>query len=147
MAEALLNEAKESKMQANIVQRETDGAASEIASLPDDIAKELVGFFKLFADETRMRILHFLMQRDEFNVRTLCELLGQSQPAVSHHLALLRVANLIECRRDGKHNFYRIVPERLQELVEMLFKVAPKEAGRIAFKTFSLSYRPVNETE
>ena len=67
-------------------------ADTEVRSLPDDVAKELVRLFKLFADETRLRILHYLMQRDELNVRTLCDLLGQSQPAVSHHLALLRVA-------------------------------------------------------
>src|SRR5262245_23834139 len=72
---------------------------TEIPSLPDSVAKDLVQLFKLFADETRLRILYFLMQREELNVRALCSLLKQSQPAVSHHLALLRVAGLIECRR------------------------------------------------
>lgn len=93
--------------------------------LNDGTAKDLVQLFKLLADETRLRILCFLLQEKELNVRTLCELLGQSQPAVSHHLALMRVAGLVDSRRDGKHNFYRILPERVGELLELLFQHTP----------------------
>lgn len=111
-------------------------------AMPADVVQQLVQLFKLFSDETRLRILHFLMHQDELNVRTLCEMLGQSQPAVSHHLALLRVAGLIECRRDGKHNFYHIMPGRIQELIEMMFRTAPDQASRICFESFVLSYQP-----
>lgn len=90
-------------------------------TLADETAKELVQLFKLLADETRLRILHYLMQQEELNVRTLCKLLDQSQPAVSHHLALLRVAGIIECRRDGKHNFYHLVPKRCQGYLDTVF--------------------------
>jgi ArsR family transcriptional regulator len=96
-------------------------AGSPPATLGDDTAKDLVQLFKLLADETRLRILHYLVQQDELNVRTLCKLLRQSQPAVSHHLALLRVAGLIECRRDGKHNFYHLVPKRCQAYLDTVF--------------------------
>ena len=58
---------------------------------PRRITKELVRWFKLLADETRLKILIFLLERGELNVRALCDLLQLSQPAVSHHLALLRV--------------------------------------------------------
>jgi ArsR family transcriptional regulator len=93
----------------------------DLATLADDTAKDLVQLFKLLADETRLRILYYLAQQDELNVRTLCNLLRQSQPAVSHHLALLRVAGLIECRRDGKHNFYHLVPKRCQAYLDTIF--------------------------
>src|SRR5688500_4764844 len=96
------------------------GPAS-LASLGDQTAKDLVQLFKLLADDTRLRILYFLVQQEELNVRTLCKLLRQSQPAVSHHLALLRVAGLIECRRDGKHNFYHLVPKRCQAYLDTIF--------------------------
>ena len=96
-------------------------AGASPATLGDDTAKDLVQLFKLLADETRLRILHCLVQQDELNVRTLCKLLGQSQPAVSHHLALLRVAGIIECRRDGKHNFYHLVPKRCQAYLDTIF--------------------------
>src|SRR4030095_12410064 len=91
------------------------------ANLGEDTARDLVQLFKLLADETRLRVLYYLMQQDELNVRTLCKLLRQSQPAVSHHLALLRVAGIIECRRDGKHNFYHLVPKRCQAYLDTIF--------------------------
>jgi ArsR family transcriptional regulator len=82
--------------------------------------KDLVEFFKVLSDETRLKILQYLAHSPELHVRALCELLKQSQPAVSHHLALLRMVGLIECRRDGKHNYYRLVPSRFREVQETL---------------------------
>ncbi len=106
--------------------------------LPDSVARELVRWFKLLADETRLRILFFLLEKRELNVRTLCELLELSQPAVSHHLALLRVDGLIECRRDGKHNYYRILPDRFGELLGMIVGAMPDEQVRFSFGDVSL---------
>jgi ArsR family transcriptional regulator len=83
-----------------------------------DPLKDLAASFRLLADETRLRVLSLLIQHGELNVRTLCEQLDQSQPAVSHHLALLRDAGLIRARRDGKHNYYRCVPEKLDRVVD-----------------------------
>src|SRR2546423_8271383 len=87
---------------------EAPGAAPTLVALSDATARDLVQLFKLLADETRLRIMHYLLQISEMNVRTFVGLLGQTQPAVSHHLALLREAGMIECRRSGKHNFYHL---------------------------------------
>lgn len=87
--------------------------------------KELVEFFKVLSDETRLKILQYLAHTPELHVRALCELLKQSQPAVSHHLALLRMVGLIECRRDGKHNYYHLVPSRFREVQETLTGTKP----------------------
>ena len=114
--------------------------AGPLAPLADNTAKDLVQLFKLLSDETRLRILFYLMQTDELHVRALCELLGQSQPAVSHHLALLRVSGLIESRRDGKHNFYRILPHRFQQFMEMIFTASPDKARKFRFEDYVLSY-------
>lgn len=121
------------------MERRSD-AAPQLNPLPDQMAKDLVQLFKLLADETRLRILSYLMQTDELHVRALCDLLGQSQPAVSHHLALLRVAGLIESRRDGKHNFYRLLPQRFQQFMEMIFTASPEEGRRFRFEDYVLSY-------
>lgn len=60
---------------------------------------------KQASDATRLQVL--LMLRDgEKHVGELCDELGMSQPAVSHHLALLRHGRIIEPRRAGKNNFY-----------------------------------------
>jgi ArsR family transcriptional regulator, arsenate/arsenite/antimonite-responsive transcriptional repressor len=93
--------------------------------LPKASAERLVRWFKLFSDETRVRIVHYLTQCKELNVRTLCELLDQSQPAVSHHLALLKEEHLVEIRRDGKHNFYRLIPKEFEGFAGELFSLSP----------------------
>ncbi len=113
-----------------------------LPEIPDTVVKDLVKVFKLLSDETRLRILLYLTRTDELHVRALCDILQQSQPAVSHHLALLRVWELIECRREGKHNYYRVLPRRFQELLDMLFAAAPKDERRIRFEDYVLSYQP-----
>src|SRR6266516_8042712 len=94
------------------IKRDGQGTPPTLVALSDATARDLVQLFKLLADETRLRIMHYLMQISEMNVRTFVGLLGQTQPAVSHHLALLREAGMIECRRSGKHNFYHLVRTR-----------------------------------
>ena len=136
---AVLNESN------NEEPREDDGQPQhldpqKLQRLPGETGKELVQLFKLFSDETRLRILYFLMQQEELNVRTLCDLLEQSQPAVSHHLALLRVAGIIECRRDGKHNFYHLVPKRFQLFLDMLFVIENGQPRRIRIENALLTY-------
>ncbi|MEX2026182.1 MAG: metalloregulator ArsR/SmtB family transcription factor [Pirellulaceae bacterium] len=116
------------------------GDDAKLANLPEGTTRDLVQLFKLLADETRVRILHYLLQREELNVRALCLLLSQSQPAVSHHLALLRVAGLIECRRDGKHNFYHLVPKRAQQYLDLLFGADGKETRRVRVENATVTY-------
>jgi DNA-binding transcriptional ArsR family regulator len=97
----------------------------EHGHLPDEMVQDLAEMFKLLADETRLRILFLLYRRNELNVRTLCQALRQSQPAVSHHLALLRSAGLIAMRRAGKHNFYRLLPRRFEKLLGVISTAVP----------------------
>lgn len=67
----------------------------------------LVGVFRLLSDRTRLTIL-MLLAEGERNVTSLCEELNLPQPTVSHHLGLLRMANLIGNRRNGKQVFYTL---------------------------------------
>jgi DNA-binding transcriptional ArsR family regulator len=106
--------------------------------LPNASASQLVRWFRLFSDETRVRIVHYLTQCEELNVRTLCELLNQSQPAVSHHLAMLKEEGLVEIRRDGKHNYYRLVPKEFEGIAGQLFSLSPNP-HRIVLPTAVLS--------
>ena len=112
----------------------------DLANLPVETGHTLAGLFKLLADETRLRIIYFLLQKDEINVRTFCGLLGQSQPAVSHHLAMLKEAGILEARRDGKHNFYRLMPKRAQQLVDVLFGGRPDQPRRFRLDDCVLTY-------
>ena len=112
----------------------------EVADLSDQMVNELCQVFKLLADETRLRILIYLAQEGELNVTELCERLGQSQPAVSHHLALMRVARIIEPRRDGKHNYYSVREEHFHELMRSLSAPGAGKTPQVRFHDFVLSY-------
>lgn len=115
-------------------------SAATLSTLAENTLGELLQLFKLLADETRLRIIHYLLQRQELNVGTLCRLLNQSQPAVSHHLALLRVNGVIEMRRDGKHNFYHLVPRKFRDVLDILFAVTPNQAKKFRFEDRLLTY-------
>ena len=104
--------------------------------LPEKLEKDLVQVFKLLADETRLKILMYLMREGELHVSALCERLGQSQPAVSHHLALLRVAGMIEPRRDGKHNFYSIQKDHFHHIMGELFTSMINDGKSVGFGDF-----------
>ncbi len=104
--------------------------------LPERLEKDLVQVFKLLADETRLKILMYLMREGELHVTALCDRLGQSQPAVSHHLALLRVAGMIEPRRDGKHNFYSIQKDHFHTIMGELFSNMMNDGKSVGFGDF-----------
>src|SRR5262249_61688440 len=99
---------------------DTNGQVSTLGpEVSDQSVRELAQVFKLLSDETRLRILFYLAlsPHGELHVTDLCHRLGQSQPAVSPHLALLRVSGLVEARREGEHNFYFVRADHLGELL------------------------------
>ena len=118
--------------------------AHSAPEVSDQSVRELAQVFKLLSDETRLRILFYLaLSPDgELHVTDLCHRLGQSQPAVSHHLALLRVSGLIESRREGKHNFYCVRTDHFGELLLSLFSAAGETPRnkKYRFQDFVLSY-------
>jgi ArsR family transcriptional regulator len=101
---------------------------------------DLANAFKLLGDEVRLRILTDLVQNGELHVTDLCERVGQSQAAVSHHLALLRVSGLIEPRRQGKHNFYSVNIHAFAELLARLLSASGETPKKVKFHDFVLSY-------
>ena len=62
---------------------------------------------KHVSDPTRLQVI-LILAEGERHVGALCSQLSQSQPAVSHHLALLRHGGIIAPRRQGKNNFYSL---------------------------------------
>lgn len=127
-------------MIANVAEPPASRNAASFPELSDQLERDLVQVFKLLSDETRLRILMYLLREGELHVTALCERLGQSQPAVSHHLALLRVAGLIEARRDGKHNFYSIRTKHFHRIMGELFTSITDPANDgIRFQDFLLT--------
>ena len=70
-------------------------------------AKRASILLKHVSDPTRLQVI-MILSEGERHVGALCEQLSQSQPAVSHHLALLRHGGIIAPRRQGKNNFYSL---------------------------------------
>ena len=108
-------------------------------SAPDKTNKEMAEIFKSLADENRLHILRILMREGRLHVSKICEELGESQPAVSHHLTLMRMAGLVAYRRDGKFNFYRLDSVQLGELLERVFGEAGRSAS-INLGEFSITF-------
>jgi DNA-binding transcriptional ArsR family regulator len=103
--------------------------------------KDLAQLFKLLADETRLRILDMLSACRELCVRDLWERLEQSQPAVSHHLGLLRMAGLVSTRQEGKHIYYRLDRARLEQLLHLI------QQTQVGAQVLSMSERTMPERE
>jgi ArsR family transcriptional regulator, arsenate/arsenite/antimonite-responsive transcriptional repressor len=126
-------------MIANVMEPVATKRRAAIPELSDQLEKDLVQVFKLLSDETRLRVLMYLAREGELHVTALCDKLGQSQPAVSHHLALLRVAGLIEARRDGKHNFYSVRTKHFHRLMTEIFaSLGQDDSDEIRFEDFVL---------
>jgi ArsR family transcriptional regulator len=105
----------------------------------DVTIQSLSEIFKLLADRSRLKILLALAQDGEMHVSALCELLGQSQPAVSHHLTLMRMSGLVGYRRDGKHNYYHVDSALVRDLLEEFF--ANSGGSQLQFQDFSLAFK------
>lgn len=63
---------------------------------------------KTFADDTRLRIINLLNER-ELAVNEICTLLDKTQPNVSKHLTRLRLTGIVGDRRDGLNVYYYLV--------------------------------------
>lgn len=92
----------------------------------ESILSDMETFFLGLADKTRLRLLN-LMREDEVCVCYFTEVLGESQPKISRHLAYLRNAGIVSARREGKWMNYKIeMPENpfaaqvLQDTLEWL---------------------------
>ena len=71
-----------------------------------------VEFAKALADETRQQIMTLCCCK-WVSVNTLADILSVAQPTVSHHLKILKKANLVHSERKGKQIFYTLNQERL----------------------------------
>ncbi|KAA3647884.1 MAG: ArsR family transcriptional regulator [Chloroflexi bacterium] len=87
-----------------------------------------VNFAKALADPTRQEIMELTCCR-WLNVGEIVEEVGVSQPTVSHHLAILRDAGLVNTRSEGKHTFYTLNQQRVVSCCGQLMQVFAPETG------------------
>ena len=77
--------------------------------------KETVKLFKIFSDNTRLRIIDLLVT-GEYCVQDISDTLETSQSAISHQLKLLRDLNVVKTRKQGKQVFYSLQDEHIKEI-------------------------------
>lgn len=94
---------------------------------------KLVKILKSLSDETRLRILNMLFER-ECCVCEMIQVLGISQPRVSHHLSTMYNAGLLTLRHQGLFSLYSIDWDNLDECAGELVKAVHKglETNKVA---------------
>jgi ArsR family transcriptional regulator, arsenate/arsenite/antimonite-responsive transcriptional repressor len=101
------------------------------APLSADDAQKLAARLKALADPARLRLVSLLLASEDQEACT-CELtapLGLSQPTVSHHLKKLAEAGLIAGERRGVWTYYRVIPDALSALAQVLLTQQPARPG------------------
>ncbi len=76
--------------------------------------------FKALSDPTRRAIFERLSREGEQTVHALTDHAGVSQPAVSKHLTVLKMAMLVRDRKEGRETHYRAEPKALEPLVDWM---------------------------
>lgn len=111
--------------------RDNDAAAGRWQQLPPDAEIDTaVEGLKMLADPTRLRLL-WLLSGAELDVSTLAERLDVARPAVSQHLAKLRLVGLITQRRDGRRVLSRARDHHVADLVaELVHDAGHRLTGR-----------------
>lgn len=92
---------------------------------------KLSDVYKLIGDGTRLKIL-WALDIAELCVCDLSVILNMTKSAVSHQLKVLRMANLIKSRRDGKNVFYTLADMHVREMIEVAIEhIDCEEIGNV----------------
>lgn len=86
----------------------------------DELLCDLADLFKLFGDTTRIKILYALLE-SEMCVCAIADLLGMTQSAISHQLRILKDANLVGNRREGKTIYYFLSDDHVRTIIAQGF--------------------------
>ena len=86
--------------------------------MPEDgLIYDLAELFKVFADSTRMKIIFALME-NELCVCDMANIVKTTQSAISHQLRILKEANLVKYRKEGKNVYYSLSDNCVKEIIE-----------------------------
>lgn len=85
---------------------------------------DLLNFFNILSDKTRLRILLLLLE----NELCVCELMGalaMSQPRISQQLSILKQSRVVKDRRDGKWIYYKVDESISVGFMKKVFELLP----------------------
>ena len=99
--------------------------------MPDDAEVQVAAdAFRMLSDKNRIKILLALLQ-GESSVNCLADLIDASPSAVSQHLAKLRLAGLVNVRREGTYAYYAAANTHVQRLLDEALSHADHAAHRV----------------
>lgn len=81
----------------------------------EEILYDLAELFKVFGDSTRIKIL-WALDEAEMCVCDIAALLNMTQSAISHQLRVLKQANLVKNRKEGKIVYYSLDDEHVKHI-------------------------------
>lgn len=128
-------------MKTAVFKGKKPATSSKISGVDERTLDDLIEIFKGLADKSRLLILMILSQDGEMHVSAICKMLGQSQPAVSHHLTQLRNAGLVSFRRDGKFNYYGIDSSLVATILETFYPSAHYSHQKLGFGELELTFK------
>ncbi|MBP5654172.1 MAG: winged helix-turn-helix transcriptional regulator [Clostridiales bacterium] len=82
----------------------------------DEYLSDVADLFKMFSDSTRVKIMFALMDK-ELCVMDISSLLNMTQSAISHQLKILKSANLVSNRREGKTIYYMLSDDHVKSII------------------------------
>lgn len=86
--------------------------------LTSQVAGDLMGLFKVLANDTRLRLVHALIRANELCVTDLAETVGMAPQAISNQLQRLVDRGILGSRRNGNNVYYRIVDPCIPDLLD-----------------------------
>lgn len=113
----------------SVVSPSCEAAPSTRPPMTGETAAELAVLFKALADPVRLRLLSAIASRADGEA-CVCDLstgIDVTQPTISHHLKVLREAGLLTSERRASWVYYRVVPQALARLSDVL----ATEAGAV----------------
>lgn len=117
----------DSKSNINLPHEHDQNISNVLGSMPqiEDCA-EVADMFKQVCDASRLRIFWLLCHCEEC-VTNIAAAMQMTEPAVSHHLKVLKKSGLLVSRRDGKEVYYKISDNEMSDLLhhacEAMFKI------------------------
>ncbi|BCU68325.1 transcriptional regulator [Sulfolobales archaeon HS-7] len=87
--------------------------------MSEPLITELKMLFSALADNTRLQIVTYLIDKGEATVQQISESIGKSQSLISHHLTCLRNCGVVSVRKNGKYSVYSINGSEIREIVKM----------------------------
>ncbi len=80
--------------------------------------EDLVTIFKIFSDNTRIKIMFAILEK-ELCVYDLCQALNLTQSNVSHQLQILRNNKLVKYRKEGKQVYYTVQDDHVKKIISI----------------------------